>query len=187
MFDCNECKHKKDSGSCEITGLINSCPTPNWGCRQFESIELVKTWGDYIRQASDQDLAHLLDCIIDKCYNKECDRCFIPHSDNTCYTKKFVELELNVPCGTEYLDIPDYKFGRNPLRRECGNCAYWKEFSSEEYETRGGKHISRIGNCSYIKKGTKFAFDEEGGPYEYDGYSFEDELYDEYLHCFVSK
>ena len=49
----------------------------------------------------------------------------------------------------------------------CGDCKHWHPKKIQQYTLR-------IGKCDKIKKGTK----------EFDGITFEDECYDDDLHCF---
>ena len=63
----------------------------------------------------------------------------------------------------------------NQLDKSCGNCKHWHEHIGQEY------HL-KTGDCDKIIKGTKFSDDNK--TYEYDGYSFEDECYDDYFNCF---
>ena len=80
-------------------------------------------------------------------------------------------------CGTEngtLEKIIDLDFN-NQLDKRCGNCKHWHEHIGQKY------HL-KTGDCDKIIKGTKFSGD--GQTYEYDGYSFEDECYDDYFNCF---
>lgn len=56
---------------------------------------------------------------------------------------------------------------------DCGNCKHWHEWP-EDMQT----YSISIGDCDKIEKGTPY--DE----FTYDGWSFEDECYDEEFHCF---
>lgn len=56
---------------------------------------------------------------------------------------------------------------------DCGNCKHWHEWPKEKQ--RWSLHL---GTCDKIAKGTVF----DGSTY--DGYSFEDECYDEDFNCF---
>lgn len=62
----------------------------------------------------------------------------------------------------------------------CGNCKHWHQWVSakQPYAIR-----LRLGDCDKIPKGQKYA----DGKYEYDGYSFEDECYDDEFNCFELK
>lgn len=65
-----------------------------------------------------------------------------------------------------------------PKPNYCGRCKYWHKRDEQTYSID-------IGDCDKIPKGTKFV--DDGKEYDYDGYSFEDELYDECMHCFEPK
>ena len=60
----------------------------------------------------------------------------------------------------------------------CGECKHWHPHEVQEFPN------CRSGDCDKIQKGTKY---QDGEDYEYDGWSFEDECYDECLHCFERK
>ena len=76
---------------------------------------------------------------------------------------------------------------------DCGNCKHWHEWPEDrqkEYWRNNlfaGKEWSAgdlsFGDCDKVQSGTPFA----DGVYTYDGYSFEDENYDEEFHCFEKK
>ena len=79
---------------------------------------------------------------------------------------------------------------------DCGNCKHWKPWTDEEWEQHlkddydaygweRPKNRYNFGWCDKIPKGTVY-YCEEGHDYQYDGYSFADECYDEDLHCFES-
>lgn len=55
----------------------------------------------------------------------------------------------------------------------CGDCKHWHEHEVQEFPS------CRSGDCDKIQKGTKY---QDGKEYEHDGWSFEDECYDECLH-----
>ena len=57
----------------------------------------------------------------------------------------------------------------------CGNCKHWHEFPTQKYRCKQGV-------CSKVLKGTTFTV--ENVTYEYDGWSFEDECYDDAFGCF---
>lgn len=57
----------------------------------------------------------------------------------------------------------------------CGNCKHWHEFKVNPYKCRQGA-------CDKVPKGT--AFTDEDVTYEYDGWSFYDEHYDDAFGCF---
>lgn len=60
----------------------------------------------------------------------------------------------------------------------CGMCTHWHKRKEQHYSID-------IGDCDKIVKGTKFV--DGGQEYDYDGYSFEDECYDECMHCFEQR
>ena len=60
----------------------------------------------------------------------------------------------------------------------CGMCAHWHKRKEQQYSLD-------IGDCDKIAKGTKFV--DDGREYDYDGYSFEDECYDECMNCFEQR
>ena len=64
------------------------------------------------------------------------------------------------------------------LEKRCGKCKHWHEHKVQKYK-------SKKGNCDKIVKGTAFVC--EGEKYNYDGYSFEDECYDDCFNCFEAK
>lgn len=57
----------------------------------------------------------------------------------------------------------------------CGRCKHWHIRKDQPYSLD-------IGDCDKVAKGTKFT--DCGKIYEYDGYSFEDECYDDSMNCF---
>ena len=59
----------------------------------------------------------------------------------------------------------------------CGDCVHWHEWESERNDS------CRRGDCDKIAKGTPFS----DGRYTYDGYSFNDECYDDDFQCFEPK
>ena len=65
-----------------------------------------------------------------------------------------------------------------PKPNYCGRCKHWHKRDEQTYSID-------IGDCDKIPQGTKFT--DDGNEYTYDGYSFEDELYDECMHCFEPK
>ena len=68
----------------------------------------------------------------------------------------------------------------NREHRCCGACAHWHIWDDANPEMDLCK-----GDCDKIEAGTDYAISEDGKQiYTYDGYSFEDECYDEDLHCF---
>ncbi len=70
--------------------------------------------------------------------------------------------------------------------RDCGGCKHWKEWDNKRYERLGLTYTVTTlaqGDCDKIPEGQKWT-DEDGNTYTYDGYSFEDECYDEVMHCF---
>ena len=83
---------------------------------------------------------------------------------------------------------------------DCGNCVHfhlwdferefekWRQINSHFLtQTAHTKDSLHFGDCDRIAKGTAFTFELSDGSVheaEYDGYSFEDECYDEYFHCF---
>lgn len=66
---------------------------------------------------------------------------------------------------------------------DCGNCRRWHIWPEEKQE-----YGIPLGDCDKIERGRKFYdLDEKGNvvqTYTYDGYSFEDECYDEEFGCF---
>lgn len=60
---------------------------------------------------------------------------------------------------------------------DCGNCKHWHEWSRQEYNLH-------FGDCNKIPKGTKLKPTEDGTVFEFDGYAFEDENYNEEWGCF---
>jgi len=62
---------------------------------------------------------------------------------------------------------------------DCGNCKHWHERQEECH-----KYVLQIGDCDKIAKGTPMQPTEDGTIFEYDGYSFEDENYNEEWGCF---
>lgn len=64
-----------------------------------------------------------------------------------------------------------------PKPNYCGRCKHWNKRPESEQT-----YSIDIGDCDKIKQGTKFV--DDGKEYEYDGYSFEDEIYDNCMHCF---
>lgn len=79
---------------------------------------------------------------------------------------------------------------------DCGNCMHWQQWDfgreCEQWRRINRTGVTQIGHdrdsihfgdCDRIVKGTKF-YGENGEEYTYDGYSFEDECYDEVFHCF---
>ena len=66
---------------------------------------------------------------------------------------------------------------------DCGNCKHWHEWPVERYTDWQPKWL-HIGDCDKIAKGTPMQPTEDGTIFEYDGYSFDDENYDEEFHCF---
>ena len=74
--------------------------------------------------------------------------------------------------------VSDYKnyTGRN---RCCGICKHWHE--RDEYKGGG---VLAIGDCDKIPEGHQLTPSADGTIYTYDGYSFEDEVYDEEWGCF---
>ncbi len=77
--------------------------------------------------------------------------------------------------------------------RDCGGCKHWKEWDDKrkqqevlKYEQLGLRYTFTAlaqGDCSKIPKGQEWK-DKDGSTYAYDGTSFEDECYDEVMHCF---
>ncbi len=60
------------------------------------------------------------------------------------------------------------------LDKPCGKCKHWHE----RKERKG----LRTGDCDKIAKGTLYNIGDK--TYTYDGYSFEDEYYDDCFNCF---
>ena len=70
--------------------------------------------------------------------------------------------------------------------RMCGACKHWHEWSEERQEYKN----CNMGDCDKIPKGRKFSYvlsDGEEHTDQYDGYSFEDECYDEEFGCYESR
>ena len=67
-----------------------------------------------------------------------------------------------------------------PETNYCGKCKHWHEHGMQKYKN------CRTGDCDKIPKGTVYqdGKDHAGFPFTYDGYSFEDECYDECMNCF---
>ena len=76
--------------------------------------------------------------------------------------------------------------------KACGGCKHWHEWSDERhiaywqdnpYHTVPWTHDDlALGDCDRIAKSTRYQSD--GETYSYSGESFEDDCYDEDLHCF---
>lgn len=76
--------------------------------------------------------------------------------------------------------------------KACGGCKHWHEWSDERHVAHwlGNRYHPgswaqgdlALGDCDKIAKGTRYQSD--GEEYSYSGDSFEDECYDEDLHCF---
>ena len=67
----------------------------------------------------------------------------------------------------------------------CGACKHWHEWSEERQEYKN----TNMGDCDKIPKGKMLSYvlsDGEKHTDQYDGYSFEDECYDEAFGCFES-
>ncbi len=68
----------------------------------------------------------------------------------------------------------------------CGNCKHWHEFPQQTCRIKQGV-------CDKVPKGTTFTVEDiideyEGSmTYKYDGWSFEDECYDDVFKCFEVK
>jgi len=65
---------------------------------------------------------------------------------------------------------------------DCGNCKHWHVRPPAEQETG-----LLIGDCDKIPIGAEWTSSPENVIYHYDGWSFEDECYDEDLHCFDAR
>lgn len=63
--------------------------------------------------------------------------------------------------------------------KDCGGCRHWHEWPRENQ-----KYGLCQGDCDRIPKGKPFYSDDGSKEYHYDGYSFEDEGYDDEFHCF---
>ena len=71
----------------------------------------------------------------------------------------------------------------NREHRCCGACKHWKVWDEDEQSTG-----LRQGDCDKIEAGTEYAISEDGKTVlTFDGHSFEDECYDECLHCFEER
>lgn len=72
----------------------------------------------------------------------------------------------------------------------CGNCKHFCQITKEEYERLGYSHVYGhflVGHCDKVLEGTVYddtLSDLTWQPFRFDGYPFEDECYDEDLHCF---
>lgn len=65
---------------------------------------------------------------------------------------------------------------------DCGNCKHWHPKPPAEQETG-----LLIGDCDKIPIGKELTPTPDGEIFTYDGWSFEDECYDEEWHCFEGK
>lgn len=63
---------------------------------------------------------------------------------------------------------------------DCGNCRHWHVWDKDKQ-----KYNCLLGDCDKIQKGT--VFECEGKSYTYDGYSFEDENYNDAFTCFEAR
>lgn len=71
----------------------------------------------------------------------------------------------------------------NLEHRCCGACDHWKVWEEDERSSE-----LRRGDCDRIEAGTEYGISDDGKTiFTYDGYSFEDECYDECLHCFEER
>ena len=72
---------------------------------------------------------------------------------------------------------------------DCGNCLHWHEWSEHRHKEYWGCYKNwqpgdlAFGDCDKIDRGTLFS----DGENRYDGYSFEDENYDEEFNCFEGR
>ena len=72
--------------------------------------------------------------------------------------------------------VEDYL--NNPGRCNCcGVCKHWHEWEKDAGQLAKG-------DCDKIPKGHEWTDEEFGKTYQYDGYSFEDECYDDVFNCF---
>ena len=89
--------------------------------------------------------------------------------------------------------------------KACGNCSHWHEWSDKkkvEHDAADAKlaidhglssyfsavHCKlRIGDCDLHEPGTPYDVDENGMVFTFDGYAFEDEIYDDNFNCFVER
>ena len=70
----------------------------------------------------------------------------------------------------------------NRERRCCGACKHWHRWDDDSLD-----ELCR-GDCDKIEAGTEYAISEDGKTvFTFDGYAFEDECYDECLHCFEER
>lgn len=78
------------------------------------------------------------------------------------------------------MKYPVQDYLNNPHRcRCCGACKHWHEWEKDAGQlARGG--------CDKIPKGQEWTDEDTGNIYQYDGYSFEDECYDDVFGCFES-
>lgn len=60
----------------------------------------------------------------------------------------------------------------------CGNCKHWHEFPEQKYRCK-------LGVCDKIPFGTEFTV--VGYTHKYNGWSFNDECYDDVFGCFEVK
>ena len=73
--------------------------------------------------------------------------------------------------------ISDYL--SNPNRcNMCGVCKHWHEWDGED-----AGQLAR-GDCDKVPKGKEWVDGDTNKTYTYDGYSIEDECYDEVFGCF---
>ena len=71
----------------------------------------------------------------------------------------------------------------------CGACRHWHRWTMERERERWndpdrGEDRLHFGDCDRIPKGTVVTSKVEEYTYTYDGYSFEDECYDEDMQCY---
>jgi len=70
----------------------------------------------------------------------------------------------------------------NREHRCCGACKHW-----DAWDDNVPEELCR-GGCRKIEAGTEFGISDDGKTvFTFDGYSFEDECYDECLHCFEER
>lgn len=65
----------------------------------------------------------------------------------------------------------------------CGNCKHWYIWDEEKQNCCW---VSK-GDCDKIPKGCSWYDEKFKKHFDYDGYSFEDECYDDVFHCFEPK
>lgn len=77
--------------------------------------------------------------------------------------------------------------------KACGGCRHWHEWGEDRIRKEASRYEAlgltyshselAKGDCDKVPKGTEWK-DTEGNTYSYDGYSLEDECYDEVMGCY---